>query len=69
MATARKCDRCGKYYDENSRYNLHGEKLIGIRFVSVTYKTERFDLCDDCLHELRLFIGIKSIEEKEKCGC
>ena len=34
MATARKCDRCGKYYDENKkyRYDLTMGTVIGLRF-------------------------------------
>ena len=33
MATARKCDRCGKYYDENKkyRYDLTMGAVIGLR--------------------------------------
>ena len=51
MAIARKCDRCGKYYDENKkyRYNL----VMGI------------DLCDECLGKIKNFLGTDILKERE----
>ena len=52
MATARKCDRCGKYYDENKkyRYDLTMGTVIGLRFETINGdKSSRIDLCDECL--------------------
>lgn len=41
MAIARKCDRCGKYYDENKkyRYNLVMGTVIGLRFETLKVST------------------------------
>ena len=38
MANAKKCDRCGKYYDENSRFKT-GNSCYGQRVSSVTEMT------------------------------
>ena len=41
MATARKCDRCGKYYDENKKYknDLGMGTVIGLRFETLMVTT------------------------------
>ena len=50
MADAKKCDRCGKYYDENyhDRY-VFGNTITHIKlstdFSDHNYK--KLDLCDD----------------------
>ena len=52
MAIARKCDRCGKYYDENKkyRYNLVMGTVIGLRFETLEgFNSSRIDLCDGVL--------------------
>lgn len=63
MALAKKCDRCGKYYDGNKKYDLHNyEKVDGIRFTSGVYQSRRMDICDDCLSGLRSYLNIKEGE-------
>ena len=58
MATARKCDRCGNYYDKNTKYNsaspytgyvcgLFTLKSRGFDCEKETYL--QYDLCDECL--------------------
>lgn len=56
MATARKCDRCGLYYDE---YNVkdNAEKINGINLLIVDSDNRYFshgprDLCPACSNEL-----------------
>lgn len=55
---AKRCDRCKKYYDKNSKNEtvgrIHGGVIEGI----VTYTTgsnldKYFDLCDDCIDDLK----------------
>lgn len=54
MASAMRCDRCGKYYDKNHKVVEYESKRIhlrGINFVIYEYRLPRGyrDLCDDCL--------------------
>ncbi len=70
MAMARKCDRCGKYYDRNirhtGRFGSQDYPIIGCFYALGTSNPmcgEGFDLCDDCIDELKIFLGIKE-EEK-----
>ena len=60
MADAKKCDRCGKFYekDENrsKKYKRHyalSDNRIG-RFV---------DLCDECKYDLEKFMECKESTE------
>ena len=56
MATARKCDRCGLYYDEyNVKYNA--EKINGINLLNIDSNDKYFshgphDLCPACSNDL-----------------
>lgn len=59
MPNAKKCDRCGIYFEEKS--NLHGFKLseyVKVFGTSVIYgdyrdtKEVKYDLCHDCMKEL-----------------
>ena len=56
MAEARKCDRCGIYYDNNTKHNFgitilgHGIMATGITMnLSNDDKGISYDLCDGCL--------------------
>ena len=63
MASAKKCDRCGKYYDEctsTKRINDYRVKCIKI-FTSYGPYLE-LDLCEKCIDDLYDFLGI---EEKK----
>lgn len=48
---AKKCDRCGKYYDyKTPRFEeLNQEE----RYKKIR---ESFDFCDDCLEEFKVFM-------------
>ena len=56
MANARKCDRCGLYYNEyNVKYNA--EKINGINLLNIGWNNKYFshgpyDLCPTCSDEL-----------------
>ena len=72
MATAKKCDRCGKYCDKNTghKQNVRGKDYYedGMCFTTVAGVCDYFkDLCDDCLEELHMFLnGAKLILEDGK---
>lgn len=62
MATAKKCDRCGKYYDKNIE---HKQKVRGTYYyedgmcfttVAGVYGYDKY-LCDDCLDKLHMFLN------------
>lgn len=70
MASAKKCDRCGKYYDANivhkprNAENVH-RRIGGVK-TSVAegkYNDESFDLCDCCICDFYIFIN--EFKEKE----
>ena len=64
MAHAMKCDRCGKYYDENRLYKIrkYNERMVGIRFEGYHNMDLSIDLCDDCLKALIKFLGFKEAD-------
>lgn len=64
MAQAMKCDRCGKYYDENRLYKIrrYDERMVGIRFEGYSNMDLSIDLCDDCLKALIKFLGFKEAD-------
>lgn len=65
MAIAKKCDRCGKYYDKNIEHkqNINGRLYYEDGMCFTIFK----DLCDECLEELHMFLnGAKLILEDGK---
>ena len=66
--TARKCDRCGKYYDKNEKIYKSGSfkytpKGIVDESINGKYYNAK-DLCDDCLEKLERFLnGAELMEE------
>ena len=75
---ARKCDRCGKLYEEYAKeYKGAYKKINGVDLVKnnvnggrITYNT--YDLCPACMESLILFIAdpdaevIGKIEKEDK---
>lgn len=64
MADAKRCDRCGNYYEKNSKYRsvVRGETYV--TGIKTTYGEEKlmdrcFDLCDDCLTALDDFLEMR----------
>ena len=67
MANAKKCDRCGVYYDKNQKFKLKkslGDFADGITFTGVNGNvSSQFDLCDDCIERLYIFLGGVKLEK------
>lgn len=68
MADAKKCDRCGKYYDKNEKHEtsgkIHGRKLAGVKTIDTNdCWYNHFDLCDDCLTDLFEFLSGKELKD------
>ena len=61
MAIAKKCDRCGKYYDKNTEHkqNISGRLYYedGMCFTVDEVNTDFKDLCDECLDKLHIFLN------------
>lgn len=58
MAEAKKCDRCGKYYDKNIAKSIYGLTVTGVCLrLSGNSKDDTLDLCDECIIELYKFLG------------
>lgn len=70
MANAKKCDRCGKYYEKNEEHSfIHSGKIIGIvKKVSADETTSiSYDLCDSCITDFGLFMDGLKIEDEDAC--
>ena len=70
MANAKKCDRCGKYYDENTRFKsskcCYGQCVSSVTEITVGgYHYKNYDLCDDCIADFRAFISGSKIVKEE----
>ena len=69
MAKAKKCDRCGKYYDGNTRFPVdqHGDIYIESVMTMTTggYHYKNYDLCDDCIKDFKKFITGRKLAEEE----
>ena len=69
MANAKKCDRCGNYYDANTKYEipsyLDTRYAIGIStLVSFDFNCETepgisYDLCDKCLESFYNWLEVQ----------
>lgn len=64
MAAAMKCDRCGKYYDDNKATrqgitNIGDSIIIAMKYVYRNTSANRFDLCDDCVRKLKDFMMMR----------
>lgn len=62
MALAKKCDRCGKFYEKNILYSKKVHNTVthvdGVCMSVETGDTvDYMDLCDDCIHKLGLFLS------------
>lgn len=69
MSKAKKCDRCGKFYEKNavmkSKGSVLGSTIGGIKTVTKDGRTdEDFDLCDDCVKSLYEWKGKPEFEDR-----
>ena len=76
MAEAKKCDRCGGFYDhykmdiKRRNINLSADGTVKIQ-ECLSIRTEVFDLCPDCFENLIRFLGllVEDIETKDDRQC
>ena len=69
MSKAKKCDRCGKFYEKNvvmeSKGSVLGSTIGGINTATKEGKTdEHFDLCDDCIKRLGEWIKKQNLDSR-----
>lgn len=65
MANAKRCDRCGSYYQNYS--GIYYNKFYfntGCLFDPCNGKNAKFDLCPECMKKLFDFFGIDNEEAK-----
>lgn len=70
MANAKKCDRCGRYYDENVRFKADKscdcERLSKVVEMTVGgYRYKGYDLCDNCIEDFKKFISGRKLAEED----
>ena len=76
MANAKKCDRCGKFYDGNTRFPADQYGLLSLTngdiyiesVMTMTtggYHYKNYDLCDDCIEDFKKFINGRKLVEEE----
>lgn len=57
MACARKCDRCGKLYEEynlkNDEKNPNGIMVLNLDYQRKYYLHDAMDLCPDCMRKFQ----------------
>lgn len=64
MASALKCDRCGKLFEPRSFF---GYKILKRRYIIAFHYTDRvLDLCPCCYNQLRDWMENPYIREEEK---
>lgn len=62
MANAKKCDRCGKYYEINT-----ARIACGATVNRYGYIIDKYDLCCECAYDLAEFFKGAKLSEPE-CG-
>ena len=57
MACARKCDRCGKLYEEynlkNDEKNTNGIMVLNLDYQRKYYPHDAMNLCPDCMRKFQ----------------
>lgn len=75
MAVAKKCDRCGKFYDHYPIGNQSGIynsvcrlRTDGFEANKILYQERHHDLCPDCMDDFKTFMemGHYSIKEAKE---
>ena len=62
MANAKKCDRCGAFYDIKENPILSIERT-GTPYINNKY-SKYIDLCPQCLEELKQWLNLKKSTKK-----
>ena len=72
MARVKKCDRCGKFYEQYAGYKefKNSEKANGVLFIdrdldNKYWSRMSYDLCVDCMRKLEAFIKNEEDEIKD----
>lgn len=64
MANAKKCDRCGKFYEKNFEKHKNGFALVGVCFVDTRDQSvDDKDLCDECIVKFKRFMAGSELKE------
>lgn len=58
MSTAKKCDRCGSFYDHR---DIAASELRISKYVHC-YGDKYFDLCDSCARDLEKFLENEDVK-------
>lgn len=70
MANAKKCDRCGAFYDpyRGVRYrSADGELYSAFKTVLANaFATKNIDMCPDCMKETITFLGLEVEGERSE---
>ena len=71
---ARKCDKCGNYYDvyfmrikrgAGTYETVNGVRLFERSFNDGVSNCLAFDLCPECMHKALEFLGVKEVGDNE----
>jgi hypothetical protein len=66
MADAKKCDRCGKYFDVGSFISLHStEEYPNFYFELYYSNNDEVDLCNKCHTSLVKWFNRKGVSNEE----
>lgn len=60
MATAYKCDLCGKFYEGRRTKQI----VFGITPASLTDNSDRYDICSDCEQSFVLWLESRNPDHK-----
>lgn len=64
MANAKKCDRCGKFYEKNHETGYKREIVVGVCFINTEDNSiEDRDLCDECIVKFKRFMAGCELKE------
>ena len=69
MANAKRCDRCGRFYDfyEGIEFTAGANKYIYVILASAAHE-RRFDMCPDCMRQVIRFLHNESNTHSFKCN-
>ena len=64
MTDAKKCDRCGAFYEENKNHKSYTRNIVGVHLRYQDTNIARYDLCDECVKELLYFLSREELKNK-----
>lgn len=68
---AKKCDRCGRYYDKNyTKLKSYDGVVVGVSLVRAGVPTgiryiKEMDLCDECIEEFQDFMLMRTAKKED----